>query len=228
MMVFAVVIVPDLHVIVHLAMEDQFVIKVCYLNLNFWFNLWFNLINNLGVELRSDAHFDGNGWLEFSKSLLPHKNENEEEIIALELSTNKSDGLIFWHGQDPGEDEQGRDYISLACMISLIVLLIILTIQILVSDGYLEFSYDLGSGPAILRNTQIKVNDGDRHTVILKRQGREGSIEVDQTDVEEGESEGEASSLDCKGMFLTVSWIMEKLKLYREFRKYIFGRYPKC
>lgn len=158
------------------------------------------------MELRSDAHFDGNGWLEFSKSLLPHQNEYEDEIIALELSTNKSDGLIFWHGQDPSEDGEGRDYISLACMIlQFYSSAVILMIKILVSDGYLEFSYDLGSGPAILRNTQIKVNDGDRHTVILKRQGREGSIDVDQTYVEEGKSEGEDSSLDCRGMFLTVS-----------------------
>lgn len=66
------------------------------------------------VELRNDAHFDGNAWLEFSKSLLPHRYENEPEIIALELSSNKSDGLIFWHGQRPNEDGQGQDYISLA------------------------------------------------------------------------------------------------------------------
>lgn len=67
-----------------------------------------------GVELRSDVHFDGNGYLEFSRSLLSHENEDESEVIAMELSTNSSDGLIFWHGQRSSEDGQGQDYIALA------------------------------------------------------------------------------------------------------------------
>ncbi|XP_066260113.1 basement membrane-specific heparan sulfate proteoglycan core protein isoform X1 [Euwallacea similis] len=134
------------------------------------------------IELRNDAHFDGNSWLAFSKNLLPHRHESEPEIIALELSTNKSNGLIFWHGQNPQEDGQGQDYISLA-----------------LSNGYLEFSYDLGSGPAILNNTQVKVDDGERHSIILKREGRSGSIDVDHTYLEEGKSEGRSTTLDCNG-----------------------------
>ncbi|KAL1514177.1 hypothetical protein ABEB36_003476 [Hypothenemus hampei] len=134
------------------------------------------------VELRNDAHFDGNGWLEFRKSLLPHKHENEEEIVALEFSTNTSDGLIFWHGQTPNEDGQGQDYISLGLM-----------------NGYLEFSYDLGSGPAIIRNTEIRVDDGQKHSVILKREGRIGSIDIDHNYDSDGESEGQSTTLDCSG-----------------------------
>lgn len=68
----------------------------------------------IGTELRNDAHFDGNGYLEFSRDLLPHENDDDTEIIALELSTNSSNGVVFWHGQKPNEDGQGQDYISLA------------------------------------------------------------------------------------------------------------------
>ncbi|XP_048518731.1 basement membrane-specific heparan sulfate proteoglycan core protein-like [Dendroctonus ponderosae] len=134
------------------------------------------------IELRTDAQFNGNSWLEFSKALLPHRNENEAEIIALEFSTNKSEGLIFWHGQGPDEDGQGQDYVSLA-----------------LSNGFLEFSYDLGSGPAIIRNTQVKVDDGQKHSVILKRQARDGSVDIDYEFSAEGHSEGRVTSLNCNG-----------------------------
>ncbi|XP_074025385.1 basement membrane-specific heparan sulfate proteoglycan core protein isoform X7 [Leptinotarsa decemlineata] len=134
-----------------------------------------------GTELRSDVHFDGNGFLEFSKALLPHQGE-EQEIIALELSTNQSSGLIFWQGQQPNEDGQGRDYIALA-----------------IENGYLEFSFDLGMGPAIIQNHKIRVDDGERHTVILKRDGRKGSIYVDNTWLEEGEAEGFTTLMNCDG-----------------------------
>lgn len=67
-----------------------------------------------GVEIREDAHFSSNGYLEFSKNMLPHNKEHLDEVIGLELSTNQSEGLIFWHGQRPNEDGQGKDYIYLA------------------------------------------------------------------------------------------------------------------
>lgn len=67
-----------------------------------------------GIDIRNDAQFSGNSYLEFSRSMLPHLRENEQETIALELSTNSSEGLIFWHGQTSNEDGQGQDYIYLA------------------------------------------------------------------------------------------------------------------
>ncbi|XP_060518138.1 basement membrane-specific heparan sulfate proteoglycan core protein isoform X3 [Cylas formicarius] len=133
-------------------------------------------------ELRNDAHFNGDGYLEFSRSLLSHQNDDEAEIVALEFSTNKPDGLVFWHGQSPDQDGRGQDYIALA-----------------VSNGYLEFSYDLGMGPAIIRNTGVRVDDGERHSVILKREGRVGSIDVDHMYVEEGQSEGITTTMNCNG-----------------------------
>lgn len=62
----------------------------------------------------NNVHFGGNGYLEFNRSLLPHDYDDEDETIALEISTNSTDGLIFWHGQRPNEDGQGQDYIYLA------------------------------------------------------------------------------------------------------------------
>lgn len=70
---------------------------------------------------------------------------------------------------------------------------------ITVVNGYLEFSYDLGSGPAVIRNTQKRVDDGQRHSAILKRRGRMGSIEVDNAFTQTGESPGYTNTLTCVG-----------------------------
>ncbi|KAK9869716.1 hypothetical protein WA026_003454 [Henosepilachna vigintioctopunctata] len=134
------------------------------------------------AELKLDVHFDGNGYLEFDKEMLPHLNQDNEEVIGIELSTNSSNGLIFWHGQSPNQDAQGQDYIALSLV-----------------NGYLEFSYDLGSGPAIIHNSLVRVNDGERHLVILKRQGRSGSIEIDRHHTQKDVSVGSANHLTCRG-----------------------------
>ena len=51
--------------------------------------------------------------------------------MSLVLMVNDSNGLIFYNGQKT--DGKG-DFISLS-----------------LSDGYLEFRYDLGKGPAVIR-----------------------------------------------------------------------------
>lgn len=65
--------------------------------------------------------------------------------------------------------------------------------------GYLQFGYDLGSGPAIIHCDQIRIDDGARHNVILKRRGKEGSIEVDNDYIETGSAEGLTDALNCDG-----------------------------
>lgn len=39
--------------------------------------------------------------------------EEEREVLGFEITTNKSNGLIMWHGQTP-DDLRPADYISLA------------------------------------------------------------------------------------------------------------------
>ena len=39
--------------------------------------------------------------------------EEDREVLGFEISTNRSNGLIMWHGQTP-EDLNPSDYISLA------------------------------------------------------------------------------------------------------------------
>lgn len=109
------------------------------------------------------------------------KHEDDSEIIGFEISTNQSDGLIMWHGQTPN-DLNSNDYIALG-----------------VVNGYVEYQYDLGSGPAVLRVTTRRVDDGERHRVILKRQGNEGSIELNGEYLESGVSDGLQQILNTQG-----------------------------
>ncbi|XP_031342212.1 basement membrane-specific heparan sulfate proteoglycan core protein isoform X8 [Photinus pyralis] len=134
------------------------------------------------ADIRNEVNFNGNGYVELNRGLLNHKNIDENEVIAFELSTNASNGLIFWHGQRPTEDGRGKDYISLA-----------------VVGGYLEYSFELGSGPAIIYNNEVRINDGERHRVILKRRGRWGSIEVDNDHIVEGNADGYIYEMNCNG-----------------------------
>lgn len=59
----------------------------------------------------NDVAFRGDGWLELERSVMIH--EEETEVIGFEISTNKSSGVIMWHGQTP-TDLSPDDYISLA------------------------------------------------------------------------------------------------------------------
>lgn len=70
---------------------------------------------------------------------------------------------------------------------------------IVVVDGILEFSFELGSGPAqIQTRADTRVDDGKRHHVILRRQASDGSIELDSI-TEFGESQGILKMLNTRG-----------------------------
>lgn len=71
--------------------------------------------------------------------------------------------------------------------------------RVTVINGYLEFSYDLGTGSAVIRNDKIRINDGQRHSVILKRDGTSGSIEIDHTYIVNGEAPGFTATMNCAG-----------------------------
>jgi len=49
--------------------------------------------------------------LELDRSVMTH--EEEREFLGLEISTNKSSGLIMWHGQT-SNDLTLDDYIAVA------------------------------------------------------------------------------------------------------------------
>ena len=74
--------------------------------------------------------FNGNSYIE-----LPGMKMSDQHKVEVEFFSSEPNGMIFYQGQK--KDGNG-DFISLNMV-----------------DGFLEFRYDLGSGPAELRYLPI-------------------------------------------------------------------------
>jgi dystroglycan 1 len=123
----------------------------------------------------------GDGFLTFSGDYLPHSSSLADEVIKFSISTLEDDGLIFFHGQTDSVSGQGKDFLAAA-----------------LNEGKLEFSFELGSGSAKIKST-VKINDGQRHDIVIKRKGKEGSLEIDGRHKSYGESTGVLQMLNAVG-----------------------------
>ena len=47
------------------------------------------------------------------------------------------------------------------------------------SDGMLQYRFDCGSGPGLVRLDSIRIDDGHWHSVSVDRRGNRAEIEVD-------------------------------------------------
>ena len=72
----------------------------------------------------------------------------------------------------------GQDFISLALV-----------------DGHVEFRYDLGTGPCIIR-TPRRIRLGHWHRIQAKGWHRDGMLKLDDYDSVDGHSKGTLRSLD--------------------------------
>ncbi|XP_075744885.1 terribly reduced optic lobes isoform X25 [Rhipicephalus microplus] len=125
------------------------------------------------------ADFHGDGWIALSRDRLTHAASNVSEVIRLSFLTKHHEGLLLFQGQPRGVDAKGQDYISLG-----------------LKNGYLEFSYEMGGGPAEIVSEE-RVDDGRMHTVELRRTGKRGTLKVDTKEVH-GESLGLLVMLNTK------------------------------
>lgn len=139
-------------------------------------------LNEEGPETEAfSVAFAGDGFAAFDSKLLPHEAVDEHEVIRISFSTTGSEGLLFYHGVKQGQDPFGRDYLVLA-----------------VVDGFLEFSWELGSGPAQVKSA-LPVNDGHAHRVVLLRKGLVGSMQLDDFSPRAGQSAGSLTMLNVEG-----------------------------
>ncbi|CAG2167829.1 unnamed protein product, partial [Oppiella nova] len=123
----------------------------------------------------------GDGFLTFNTNLLPHSSSLADEVIKFTISTQEDEGLVFFHGQTPDANGIGKDFMAVA-----------------VNDGQIEFTFELGSGSAKIRSF-VKVNDGSKHIIVVKRKGKEGSLTIDGTHESYGESSGSLQTLNASG-----------------------------
>ncbi|KAM4609928.1 agrin [Polymixia lowei] len=121
--------------------------------------------------------FSGDSYLELKGLHLYGHDLHQKVSMTVVLMANDSNGLIFYNGQKT--DGKG-DFISLS-----------------LNDGVLEFRYDLGKGPAVIRSKdKIKMNVWN--TINLERSNRKGEIMVNGKDPVRGESPNQHTALNLK------------------------------
>ncbi|KAK3801367.1 hypothetical protein RRG08_059069 [Elysia crispata] len=132
-------------------------------------------------ELHSNLRFMGDGYVEYNRTVFPHRRTMMEESIVLEFSADadQSDGLMFWQGNP--SDPLVNDYITLY-----------------LEDGFLVYSYELGNGPAVIRSSK-KVDDGFVHTVRVTRRGKFGTLQLNDIPKIHGSSAGVLQILNTPG-----------------------------
>nr|ACI49172.1 hypothetical protein Csp3_JD01.004 [Caenorhabditis angaria] len=98
----------------------------------------------------------GDGYFEMSLS-----NEIESRMeLEIELRTTSTNGVVMWSGAS-------HDYHMLA-----------------ISDGFIEYSWDAGSGQGIVRS-KILIGDGKWHRIGISRRQRRTRLVVDDSDIQE-------------------------------------------
>nr|XP_046222264.1 LOW QUALITY PROTEIN: agrin-like [Oncorhynchus gorbuscha] len=121
--------------------------------------------------------FSGDSYLELKGLHTYGHNLHQKVSMTVVLMANESNGMIFYNGQKT--DGKG-DFISLS-----------------LNDGILEFRYDLGKGPAVIRSKD-KIKMGMWNTVNLERASRKGEININGKDPVRGESPNQHTALNLK------------------------------
>ncbi|XP_067139289.1 agrin-like isoform X1 [Centruroides vittatus] len=130
--------------------------------------------NNEPLEVPA---FSGNSYIEM------HRLQAYTRLsLELEFRTFSNNGILLYNGQT---STGAGDFVSLA-----------------VKDGYVEFRYNLGSGPVILRSSQ-RLQAGRFHRLVAKRYLRDGMLTLDGQEDVAGKSDGNLKSLDLgENLFL--------------------------
>ena len=99
--------------------------------------------------------------------------------LELSFRSFSEDGLLFY-AQAGGS--QANDFISIGLL-----------------DGYVEFRYDLGVGPAILKSS-VPIKLGHWHRLVAKRYHQDGFLAIDGIDKITGQTVGSIKTLNVDKM----------------------------
>ncbi|XP_071839760.1 basement membrane-specific heparan sulfate proteoglycan core protein-like isoform X3 [Apostichopus japonicus] len=135
------------------------------------------------VTLEDGAYFSGSGYLTLPKMTIPRRRgtSSDKEVLSFRFRTTDTDGLLLFQGAPEGEDGLRQDFIAIS-----------------LNGGYIEFSYNLGSGPAEIVS-RSRVNNGQEHTVVVSRMRKEGMLMIDDGAEILGESQGTLQMLNIQG-----------------------------
>ncbi|XP_056008873.1 LOW QUALITY PROTEIN: agrin-like [Ostrea edulis] len=127
-----------------------------------------------------------NSYLQLRRTMKP----NNDLMFEIRLKILNEDGIITFASQYPNGT---GDFIAVT-----------------VVKGYLEFRYDLGSGLALIRSKE-QLTRNKYHRVVVNRVGKSGQLQVDNSPVLYGESEGALTSLDLSD-FLYLGNVPEEAR----------------
>ncbi|XP_041563042.1 basement membrane-specific heparan sulfate proteoglycan core protein isoform X19 [Drosophila elegans] len=115
------------------------------------------------IQLGFNASFRGDGFVELNRTYFNAALEQSYTSMVIVFTTSQPNGLLYWWGQEAGEEYTGQDFIAAA-----------------VVDGYVEFSMRLDGEEAVIRNSETRVDNGERHIVIAKRADNTAVLEVER------------------------------------------------
>jgi hypothetical protein len=134
------------------------------------------------ISLNNEISLTKSGYVELPRDMYPHQSTGVPEPVAISLSTNDPNGILFYHGQSESTDGAGGDHFAIALV-----------------DGYVRVTYELGSGMANITWKKYPIADGKNHKIKVVRTGRVATVQVDEGDVVYGESGGILRLLNAKG-----------------------------
>lgn len=78
-------------------------------------------------------------------------------------------------------------------------------------EGMIQYKYDCGSGPGLVRVDSIRVNDGNWHFVVVERRGNSAEIVIDSMYNAESSAPGtnDVLNLDSNKVFIGAEVIIQ-------------------
>jgi len=124
--------------------------------------------------------FSGRSYLAFNQSDILTNLIGNSNMFNLRVRLTSSDAILLWAGgRNYGDSE--ADFIMLS-----------------VEAGFVQFSYNLGSGAAELRWDRARVDDGRWHRIRATRLDQAGSLQVDSGDPVTAHSPGHLTQLNTQ------------------------------
>ncbi|KAG8131158.1 hypothetical protein E2320_017767 [Naja naja] len=138
-----------------------------------------NYCLNTVMEAIEIPQFIGRSYLIYDNPDILKRVSGSRTNVFMRFKTTLMDGLLLWRGDSPMRSNS--DFISLG-----------------LQDGFLVFSYNLGSGIAYI-TVNGSFNDGRWHKVKAVRDGQSGKITVDDYGARTGKSPGMMRQLNING-----------------------------
>ncbi|XP_063965931.1 agrin-like isoform X1 [Lytechinus pictus] len=129
----------------------------------------------LVIDINDPLRFDGQTSIKYYNGVTKRQRALRTHQVELSFKTAEPNGALLWNGVG------NADFQAVG-----------------ISDGFVEYAYNLGRGITRIRSTQ-RVNNNKWHTVIITRNLIDASLQVDSEEPVMGQSRSGASQLDTDG-----------------------------